>query len=154
LKLTQDAVQGGLFAAIGLTALAIALNYPLGTPGRMGPGFFPVAISGLLSLTGIAIIVRGWLGNSETIRFGRWVPIIIVSCAILAFGFLLDKLGLPLSVLFLCVAAGSASIKFALDWKVLAAAVAFSALCGVIFITLLGLPIPVFGSWLSGSGLV
>lgn len=152
MKITQDAVQGGLFASIGLVAMVMALQYPLGTPGRMGPGFFPVAISGLLSITGIAIILRGWLGSSEAIRIGRWVPLAIVSAAIVVFGFLLDKLGMPLSVLFLCIAAGAASIKFSLDWKALAGAVVFSAVCGVLFVSLLGMPVPLVGSWLKALG--
>lgn len=152
MKITQDAVQGGLFAAIGLIALVMALQYPVGTPGRMGPGFFPLAISGLLTITGVAIILRGWIGPSPEIRFGRWVPLVMVSAAILAFGFLLDKLGLPLSVLFLCIAAGAASVRFAFDWRVLAGAVVFSAACGVIFVSLLGLPIPLVGSWLKALG--
>lgn len=152
MKLTQDAVQGGLFLVIGVTALLMALQYPLGTPGRMGPGFFPITISALLSLTGISILLRSRLGMSETIRLVRWLPLLIVSVAIIAFGFLLDKLGLPLAVLLLCIGAATASVRFELSWKAVAGAAAFSVVCGILFVTLLGLPIPLVGSWLQVLG--
>lgn len=152
MKVTQDVVQGGLFAAIGIIALVMALDYPLGTPGRMGPGFFPVAISGLLALTGIAILVRAGLGSSEVIRVTRWLPLAVVPVSIVLFGFMLDKLGLPLAVLLLCVGSATASVRFRLEWKAMAGAVAFSVACAILFITLLGLPIPIIGSWLQALG--
>jgi hypothetical protein len=151
-KITHDVVQGGLFLAIGLTALLLGLEYPLGTPGRMGPGFFPIIISALLCLTGIGILLRARLGTSEVISVTRWLPLVIVSVAILAFGFLLDKLGLPLAVFLLCVGAATASVRFQLDWKALAGAAAFAVICGILFVTLLGLPIPLVGSWLQALG--
>jgi len=151
-KISQDVVQGGLFLAIGLVALLMAQQYPLGTPGRMGPGFFPVAISALLSLTGLAILMRARLGRSEIIRLTRWLPLVIVPLSLVAFGFLLDQLGLPLAVLLLCIGAATASTRFALSWKAVAGAVAFSIICGVLFVTLLGLPIPLAGRWLQALG--
>lgn len=152
MKLTQDVVQGGLFAAIGIAALAMALEYPLGTPGRMGPGFFPVVIAALLALTGIGILLRARLGASEVIRVTRWLPLLIVPGSIVVFGFMLEKLGLPLSVLLLCVGAATASVRFELDWKALAGAVVFSVVCGILFVSLLGLPIPIIGTWLQAIG--
>lgn len=152
MKLTQDVVQGGLFLAIGVVALLMALDYPLGTPGRMGPGFFPIMISALLALTGIGILLRARLGMSELIRLARLMPLFIVSGAIIAFGFLLDKLGLPLAVLLLCIGAATASVRFEFDWKAVAGAAVFSIVCGILFVTLLGLPIPLVGSWLPVLG--
>ena len=153
MKVTQDLVQGGLFAVIGLVALLMALQFPLGTPNRMGPGFFPLVISALLLLTGIGILLRARLGQSEVIGVTRWWPIAIVTLAIIMFGFLLDRLGLPLAVLLLCIGAGSASISFQLNWKAVAGAVLFSATCSLLFVKLLGLPIPLVGSWLQALGI-
>jgi putative tricarboxylic transport membrane protein len=152
MKVTQDAVQGGLFIAIGLVALVMALDYPLGTPSRMGPGFFPVAISGLLTLTGLAILLRARLASSPEIRMTRWQPLVIVSAAIVVFGFMLDKLGLPLAVLLLCIGAATASFRFRLEWKAIAGAAVFSLVCGILFVSLLGLPIPLMGTWLQALG--
>jgi hypothetical protein len=152
-KITQDAVQGSLFLVIGATALVMALGYPMGTPNRMGPGFFPVVVSSLLTLVGIAILVRGTLASSEVIRVTRWLPLVVVPGAIVAFGLLLDDLGLPLAVLLLIVGAATASVRFRLDWRPVAGAALFSVICGMLFVTMLGLPIPLVGSWVSVFGM-
>ncbi|MFD2649616.1 tripartite tricarboxylate transporter TctB family protein [Devosia albogilva] len=152
MKITQDAVQGSLFLGIGATALIIALGYPMGTPNRMGPGFFPVVISGLLTLVGIAILARGVITSSEAIRVTRWLPLVIVPGAIVLFGLLLDGLGLPLAVLVLTIGAATASVRFAFDWRAVAGAVLFAAICGVLFVRMLGLPIPLVGTWVSVFG--
>ncbi len=152
MKITQDAVQGSLFLVIGATALIIALGYPIGTPNRMGPGFFPVVISALLTLVGIAILARGVITSSEAIRVTRWLPLVIVPGAIVLFGLLLDGLGLPLAVLVLLLGAATASVRFRFDWKAAVGAVLFAAICGVLFVRMLGLPIPLIGIWVSGFG--
>jgi putative tricarboxylic transport membrane protein len=151
-KITQDAAQGGLFAIVGLAALVMALEYPVGTPGRMGPGFFPVVIAALLTLTGVAILARARLGSSAVIHVVRWSPAIIVPVAIIVFGFMLDRLGLPLAVLLLCIGAATASVRFELNWKAVAGAALFAVVCGILFVTLLGLPIPLVGNWLTALG--
>lgn len=153
MKITQDTALGGLFLAIGLTALLIALGYPMGTAGRMGPGYFPLIVSALLALTGLAILVRGRIGASEAISVARWLPLVVVTAALVIFGLLIERIGLPLSVFLLCVGTATASVKFRLNWKAGAGAAAFAAFCGILFVNLLGLPIPLVGTWLRAIGL-
>lgn len=43
---------------IGGGALVQSLQYGLGTPGEVGSGFFPAAVSGVLALLGLAIVLR------------------------------------------------------------------------------------------------
>jgi hypothetical protein len=151
MKISQDAALGSLFVVVGLAALLIALGYPFGTADRMGPGYFPVIISTLLGLTGIAILMRAGLASSESIRPARWMPLVIVPCAVILFGLLVEQLGLFLAVLMLSVGAATASISFRLSWKATAGAAAFSVVCAVVFVKLLGLPIPIVGTWLQAS---
>lgn len=152
MKISQDAALGGLFVVIGVVALLIALGYPFGTASRMGPGYFPVIISTLLTLTGAGILMRARLASSEPIRAARWLPIVIVPVAVLLFGLLVEQLGLPLAVMMLAVGTATASVKFQLSWKAAAGAAAFAAVCAVLFVELLGLPIPIVGSWLQTVG--
>jgi len=119
----------------------------------MGPGYFPVVISGLLTLTGVAILLRGRLGETALIENGRWKPLAIVLASIVIFGLLVERLGLPVSVFILIVVAALGSAKFSLSWRAAAAAAAFSAICGVLFVRLLGIPIPMFGTWFQALGL-
>ena len=53
----------------------------------------------------------------------------------------------------LLVIAAMGSVKFAWNWRAAAAAAAFSAICGLLFVRLLGIPIPMFGTWLQAFGL-
>ena len=152
MKISQDTALGGLFLAVGAAALVLALDYPFGTPSRMGPGFFPVIVASLLGLTGIGILARGRLAGSLAIQSGRWKPLIIVPFTVALFGFLVESLGLPLAVMMLVVGTATASVSFKLSWKATAGAAAFSAGCALVFVELLGLPIPIVGTWFPAIG--
>ena len=151
-KISQDAALGSFFAAIGAVALFMARDYPFGTANRMGPGYFPVIISVLLILAGVAIVMRGRLAGSGVIEGIRWKPLAIVSCAVFLFGALVDKIGLPLAVLLLVLGSATASVKFRLDWKATAGAAVFSVVCALVFVDLLGVPMPLTGDWLHAVG--
>jgi putative tricarboxylic transport membrane protein len=152
MKASQDATLGVFLAAIGIVAGAIALTYPLGTPSRMGPGFFPLIISGLLTLTGVAALVRARRAGSPPVDAVTWRPVFIVPVMVVLFGLLIERLGLPLAVFMLVVGTAAASVKFEIGWKAAAGAAVFSAICALVFVKLLGLPIPLAGSWLPFSG--
>lgn len=51
----KDYYGGALMTVIGLTAAYVGYGYRIGTPSRMGPGFFPLAIGLLLAFTGVLI---------------------------------------------------------------------------------------------------
>ena len=53
----RDYYGGALMVLTGLAAIYAGLGYHLGTLARLGPGFFPVLIGGLLAATGVAIAV-------------------------------------------------------------------------------------------------
>lgn len=153
MKTSHDTALGSFFVAIGGVAFLMALDYPFGTTGRMGPGYFPVIVSSMLVLVGVAVLLRGRLAGSPPIGSIRWKPLLIAPAAIALFGLMIEPLGLPLAILLLVIGSATASVKFRLDWKATLGAVAFSALCSAVFIKLLGLPIPLAGSWLRAVGL-
>jgi hypothetical protein len=62
----KDYYGGGLMMVIGLIAVYAGLDYRTGTPARMGPGFFPVAIGALLALTGLLIALSARSGAAPT----------------------------------------------------------------------------------------
>lgn len=152
MKATQDVALGVFFAAIGIVAGAIALTYPIGTPSRMGPGFFPLIVSILLTSTGMAALFRARRAGSPLVEAINWRPVVIVPLMVVVFGLTIDRLGLPMAVLLLVVGTAAASVKFEISWKAAAGAAAFSAICALLFVKVLGLPIPLAGSWLPFSG--
>ena len=54
LRNPRDFWAGLIFLVVGVGAAVIARDYPMGTGGRMGPGYFPFVLSSLLALLGVA----------------------------------------------------------------------------------------------------
>ena len=94
MHLHRDIVAGTLFILLGCFALAVARGYPIGNAMHMGPGYFPAALGGLLMLLGAAIGLRAFKARRwERIDWG-WKPLAWISASMLAFGFLMPRLGL------------------------------------------------------------
>lgn len=147
MKLSQDVLLGAFFLTIGAVAASMAVSYSFGTSSRMGPGYFPMIISSLLVITGLLILFRSRLSQVPIAAVG-WKPVVVVSGAIVIFGLVVVPLGLPIAVFLLTVVSATTSDKFRFDWRALAGAVAFAAFCSILFVKLLGLPVPIVGTWL------
>jgi len=148
MKMTRDlpgAVSGLIYLILG-SAFAgwSAYAYPLGTPSRMGPGFFPFWLGVLLAMTGLFILVR-LLKQAERISIERAPlrPLLWIFAAIALFILTLDRLGLVIAVLLLILIAGQARRGTTLKEGLLLGSVAalFSAL---VFVKGLGLIMPLW----------
>lgn len=143
----QDFWSGLIFLAVGLAAYWLGADYDRGSDGVMGPGYFPAALSIVLSLIGAVCIVRSLFGARVGIDGWAVRNGVLVLASVVLFGLLLRGAGLVIAVLVLTLVSGHAHRRFRWGpYLVLAAALAcFSAL---IFIKGLGLPMPALGSWL------
>ena len=154
----DDLVAGGIFVVLGLAFAIGARGYELGTAFRMGPGYVPLVLGGLLALLGLGIIgvgVARWraaegeaLGESHHGAV-PWRAIALLTASIFVFGAGVDPLGLVPALLVTTFLAGLADR----DNSVLAAvviAVGLTAACVVIFVLLLQLRLPLIGSMLGG----
>jgi len=148
MKIGQDSILGLFFAITGCIALWIAIQYPFGTAGRMGPGYFPVIISSLLVVTGIGVVIRSISVSGDAFPAINWKALIMVPAAVVVFGLAIEPLGFLPAVLLLLVLSAATSVKFRFDWKASAGALIFAGLCTVLFVKLIGLPMPVLGTWL------
>src|SRR5262249_43431447 len=59
----KDLWCAAILIAIGAVTMFIARNYPFGTTLRMGPGYFPIVLGGILILFGFYLAAAGWRGN-------------------------------------------------------------------------------------------
>lgn len=151
MKDRESLASGGIFFAVGsVCGLTTMLTLPIGSAFSMGPGYFPLVLSGLLALLGAAIVIRGLRGEGSHV-FGPvpWRALVMISLAILCFAFFIRSLGLfptaLLTTLLACAGNGGAGIL-----KAAALSLIMAALCTLIFSFGIGLPIPIFGSWLGG----
>ena len=100
-KHAQDFWSGIMFLAFGLLGIWLSQDYSMGTAAKMGPGYFPTALSILLIVIGLVIAVTAMLskqtgGDFPTINY----KIIAWICgSIVLFGVLLTYMGLFLACL-------------------------------------------------------
>jgi hypothetical protein len=109
----KDLLAGIMFIAIGVIFFVGAYNYQMGTTARMGPGYFPRILGGVLAALGIVIAAVGLKNQAkwaETSGIGwTWMPVILVTAAVVIFGFALPTLGIVASIVLLIAIAGSAA---------------------------------------------
>ena len=143
LRNNKDFFAGLLFIVIGLLAMVMAQKFPMGTSLRMGPGYFPTVLSGIMLAFGLYIMARGLI-KGEKIE-GAWGirPLVLVTLGLVAFGFIMERLGMVLALfaLFFISALGGHEFKFK---EVLILAVVMTAAAWGIFIYGLGLPYRLF----------
>ena len=105
LKITnkRDFLAGVMFVVVGVAALVAARDLRMGTPVRMGAGFFPFTLTGLLILLGLVIMASGLRSQDETrVRFA-WRPLIVIPAAVAVFAFLINTAGLAITTVVIVV---------------------------------------------------
>jgi hypothetical protein len=139
----QDFWAGLMFLGIGAVAIFIARNYPFGRLLRMGAGYFPTLLGGVLILFGGYIMVKGLL-KSEKVQ-GSWSirAMIVLPVMIILFGLLMERAGFIPALAVLTFGSAAASKEF--RWgEVLLLTAFLTALSLAVFIWGLGLPYPLF----------
>ncbi|MGI6246872.1 MAG: tripartite tricarboxylate transporter TctB family protein [Pseudochelatococcus sp.] len=129
-----------LFFGWQTTGLAI------GTSLRMGPGYFPMILSGLLFIIGVIILIGAFRKEGEPFGKIAWRGILLILPAPVFFGLTVRGLGFVPSLFFTALIASQASVRMKpLPALILAGLVTiFSTL---IFSYALGLPFRRFGPW-------
>jgi hypothetical protein len=142
----RDFLAGLLFLAFGVLTIFFARDYPLGVTARMGPGYFPMVLGGLLCLFGLVVMLRGLRAGTPVNGAWGWRPLALITLSIVVFGYTMEKLGLVPSLLLLYFIAALAGREFRFV-EVLVLAVMMSAFAAAVFVYGLRLPYPLFGSY-------
>jgi hypothetical protein len=146
----KDLLAGALFAAFGLAFAITSTTYEVGTPLRMGPGFFPLVLGVLLVVLGVSVAVKGFVaGEGGEIGTVPWRSLVLLLAAILFFGFTVRDLGLAPALFVTVLLAGLAGRSPRLVPAVVIAA-SLTALSVLIFVYVLQLRLSLIGPWLGG----
>jgi hypothetical protein len=62
----KDLLAGAVFMAFGLAFAVTSTTYDIGTALRMGPGFFPLVLGGVLVVLGALIAISGYLAADRS----------------------------------------------------------------------------------------
>ena len=129
--------------ALGATGFFVALSYPFGSLQEMGPGFFPRVLGVILIGFGVATLLKGLRTGERVEGTWSWVPLLLLSAALIAFGWLMERFGLLPALTVLVVLSALAGKEFC--WRETVVLTAVLCLLAVaIFVWGLGLPYALF----------
>jgi len=142
IRAPQDALAGVFLILVGVLALVLGSDLPMGTLRAMGAGMLPRSLATMLVGAGGLLVVFACLKDGAGLE--RWHlrgPIFILG-SVAVFALTIRTLGLafagPAAMLVASFAADDVRWKEAIIF-----AVAMTAFCIILFKVLLGLPIPV-----------
>ncbi|KQY22638.1 MULTISPECIES: tripartite tricarboxylate transporter TctB family protein [Rhizobium/Agrobacterium group] len=143
---TTNALCGGLFIALGGFFIYQSLNLELGTAFRMGPGFFPLFLAGILVLLGVVIVIQSTQIEGEPLGPVAWRGLLFILPAPIFFGLTVRGLGFVPSLFFTALIACFASQRMK-PLTALALSLALTIFSVGVFSYALGLPFQRFGPW-------
>jgi hypothetical protein len=141
-----DALAGILCIVLGAIFGIQALGMEIGTSLRMGPGYFPLALAGLLILLGGLIVASSFKTVAEEMSAHAWRGMLFILPAPIFFGLTVRGLGFVPSIFATTLIASMASLKMKLLPALLLAA-GVTVFCTLVFSYALGLPFRRFGPW-------
>lgn len=155
----KDAASGAIFLVIAAWFALGTTDLTIGTPLRMGPGFFPLMLAAVLALLGVIIVVQAFGHASAPMKAVPWRGALLILGAPIVFGMTvrgfpplgIPALGLVPSVALTVLLASWASRKMTLGLSIVLT-VLLTIFCLAVFQRALGLPVPPFGGpleWLN-----
>src|SRR5262245_66508354 len=108
IRAPKDFWSGVMFCGFAVVGILAARGYSLGSAGKMGPGYFPLLLGGVLAGLGAILIVRSIAGGGEPLVRFSLPPLGVVVVAGCLFGAMIGPLGLVVSLAVLAVLAAAA----------------------------------------------
>jgi len=146
----RDFWSGIMFLALGVLFVVFSQAYQLGTPARMGPGFFPTMLGALMALLGAAIAWQSMAAGSKEERIAGigWRELFLVLVSVGVFAATLPYLGMVVAITLLIAISATASHEF--RWKeTLVSIVVLLVMAELVFVKGLELQFPVWPKFLT-----
>jgi hypothetical protein len=145
IRAPKDFWSGVMFCGFAAVAIFAARGYSLGTAGKMGAGYFPLLLGGLLAALGATLIGRSVVLSGEPVARFHLLPLAVIAAAVCLFGVLIEPLGLVVSLAVLTLMSAWAGAQFRL-METLALAAALIVFSVGVFVYALGLPLNIWPS--------
>ena len=145
IRAPKDFWSGVMFCGFAAVALLAARGYSLGSAGKMGPGYFPLLLGGVLAALGVILIARSIAIAGEPLARFHVLPLVVVAAAVCLFGVMIEPLGLVVSLAVLTILSAAAGRPFR-PLEAAALTVALIAFSIGVFVYALGLPFNIWPS--------
>ena len=145
IRAPKDFWSGVMFCAFAVVGLIAARGYSLGAAGKMGPGYFPLLLGGVLATLGIILIARSLVLEGEPLPRFHVAPLATIAIAVCLFGALIEPLGLVVALAVLTMLSAWAGPQFRLP-ETVALTVALIVFSIGVFAYALGLPLSLWPS--------
>jgi len=143
----RDFFAGLVYIGLGAAGMWMARDYPFGSALRMGPGYFPTVLGGMMVVFGIAVLLMG-ISNNEKMK-GTWSlrALFVLPLATGVFGYLMEEVGFIPAMLALIPLSAASGNEF--KWgEIILLTIGLTIICTGVFIYGLGLPYPLIkGLW-------
>lgn len=133
---------GAMFIAFGVFFVAWSFaKYQMGSAVRMGPGYFPAVLGGLLVVLGLVVLLKALAADGPTVARFHFKQLILVSGSVVAYGYLIKPAGLALATIAAVIIGALAGHEF--KWKeALIVALVLVIFSWLVFVRALTLPFP------------
>jgi len=143
IRAPKDFWSGVMFLAFAAAALLTARGYSLGAAGRMGPGYFPMLLGGVLALLGLVLVARSFVIAGEPVGQLHLIPLSVIATSVCLFGLAIERIGLVVSLILVIAVSALASRESRLT-ETSALALALAAFSVGVFVYALRLPLPIW----------
>lgn len=147
-RTNKDLWAGLMYIGVGGVGMWIAKDYPFGSALRMGPGYFPTVLGGIMVLMGLYVLALGLRKHHEKIEGNLSLrALIVLPISMVVFGILMEHAGFIPAMAALIPVSAAAGRDF--KWvEVVGLTIGLTILCAAGFIYGLGLPYPLIkGMW-------
>ena len=145
IRAPKDFWSGVMFCGFAMVGILAARGYSLGSAGKMGPGYFPLLLGGVLAILGAVLIGRSLVLDGEPLPHMQMLPLAVLALAVCLFGVLIEPFGLLVALAVLTLVSAWAGPQFRWN-EAVALAVALTVFSVGIFVYALGLPLPIWPS--------
>ena len=147
IRAEKDFFAGLLYVVLAAAFLWFGREYKMGMASRMGPGYFPLVVSGILIVLGAVIAFQSFREEGEPVGDFAWRGMIFILASPIFFALTVRGLGFVASIFFTSLIASFASYR--MTWlRALILAAAVTAFTTVVFVLGLGLPFRLGGPWI------
>jgi hypothetical protein len=135
----RDFFAGLFYILLGALGMFMARDYPFGSALRMGPGYFPSVLGGMMIAFGVAVMMMGVKNNEKMKPHWSFRALFVLPLSTVVFGVMMEEAGFIPALLVLIPLSAAAGREFKVV-EVALLTTGLTILSTLLFIKGLGLP--------------